>query len=972
MLAAFMNPRPSDIKCRVVTYFDEVAGRTCLRAISATLLDPKSSGVLRFRGKDRVNVESKPIVGRACERDRISIEAERNDSDMMLAAGERVGPYEIVRLIGAGGMGEVFRARDARIDRDVAVKILPSRLDDRPDHRERFEFEARAAGRMNHPNIISVYDVGSHEGAPYIVTELLDGTTLGERIHGKQTPLKKSIEFATAILDGLAAAHVKGIVHRDLKPENVFVTSDGRVKILDFGLARLIEQDDRESRAESGPPISRTESTLSHQTRERRIVGTIGYMAPEQVLGQVTDHRGDIFSFGVIFYEILTGTRAYDRGSNVATLNAIVAEPPGDPLKPAISVPAEVERILMRSLEKNPGDRFQSASDLAFALRSYMETAGLHSNSGGFGVKDAVRTSGRSPVRLTRRAALVAGGSGVAAACAAGGVGFGLGRSFAPPVKPSFVQTTFRRGYVEAARFSRDGATIVYAARWEGKASRIYMTRIESRESRDLSIPNASLLALSSKGDLAVSLGHKLVRPRISSGMLATTSLSGGAPKARLEGVEWADWTPDGADLAVVRTVGGIDRLEFPIGTERFATGGWISRPRFSPRGDKIAFISHPTLGDDRGSVMIIDLKATSTGGEATAPRTLAGGWSSIQGLTWNSRGNEILFTATDQGASRMLYAVDLEGNRRVVFGTLTSSLVHDSARDGKVLIASENSRSRIMFGTSPSDQDDERELSWFDMSIASDITADGTSLLIVETGQGGGPEYAVYLRDTDGSPAVKLGEGWGTSISPDRRFVLTIPQKPPRKPMILPVGAGEPRSLDFPEIVEYHWAGWFHDGERIFTVANRKNEGARIYVHSLNKPSGIKPISPEGTGFLAKISPDDRSIAASSPDHRLTIYSTTGGKPYEPARVPAGALPLQWGADSKTLYYYLIDEIPTRVFSIDPESDREPRLVMKISPHDPAGLWGVGPIVLTPDAKKYAYSYFRSLSDLFVIDGFE
>lgn len=891
---------------------------------------------------------------------------------MMLAAGERVGPYEIVRLIGAGGMGEVFHARDARIDRDVAVKILPSRFDDRANHRERFEFEARAAGRLNHPNIISVYDVGSHEGAPYIVTELLDGTTLGERIRGKPTSLKKAIEYATAILDGLAAAHSKGIVHRDLKPENVFVTCDGRVKILDFGLARLIEEDDRESQADSGPPISRTESTLSHQTRERRIVGTIGYMAPEQVLGQVTDHRGDIFSFGVIFYEMLTGTRAFDRGSNVATLNAIVTDPPGDVSRPGLDVPVEIERILMRSLEKNPGERFQSASDLAFALRSYVETAGFPPSSGGFGVKEGARGSGRSPVRLTRRAALVAGGSGFAAACAAGGVGFGLGRSFAPVTKPSFIQTTFRRGYVEAARFSPDGATIVYAARWEGKPSRIYMTRIESRESRDLSIPNASLLALSSKGDLAVSLGHKMVRPRISSGLLATTSLGGGAPRARLEGVEWADWTPDGKDLAVVRTVGGINRLEFPIGTVRYATGGWISRPRFSPRGDKIALISHQTLGDDRGSVMLIDLRAASAGNAAASPQTLAGGWSSVQGLTWNSKGNEILFTATDQGASRVLYAVDLEGNRRVVFGSLTSSLVHDMSRDGKVLIASENSRSRIMFGESPGDQDDERELSWFDMSIASDISADGSSLLIVETGQGGGPEYAVYLRDTDGSPAVKLGEGWGTAISPDRRYVLTIPQKAPRKPTILPVGAGEPNPLDFPELVEYHWAGWFHDGERIFTVANRKNEGARIYVHRLKSPSRIEPISPEGTGFSAKIAPDDRSIVASSPEHRLTLYPTTGGKPRELARVPEGALPLQWSADSKTLYYYLIDEVPTRVFSIDPERETDPKLVMEIAPHDPAGLWGVGPIVLTPDAKKYAYSYFRSLSDLFVIDGLQ
>ncbi len=281
----------------------------------------------------------------------------------MIEAGTKFGRYEIVSLIGAGGMGEVYRARDPKLGRDVAIKVLPAAFSADAERLRRFEQEAQAAGALNHPNILSIYDVATHDGSLYVVSELLEGETLRERMDGAALPSRKAIDYALQIAHGLAAAHEKGIVHRDLKPENLFITKDGRVKILDFGLAKLIEPK-IENEAQTDVPTRRI------NTSPGAVMGTAGYMSPEQVRGRGVDHRSDIFSFGTVLYEMLSGNRAFKGESAIETLNAILKEDPPDISPTNSNVPPALERIVRHCMEKSPEERFQSARDLAFALEA--------------------------------------------------------------------------------------------------------------------------------------------------------------------------------------------------------------------------------------------------------------------------------------------------------------------------------------------------------------------------------------------------------------------------------------------------------------------------------------------------------------------------------------------------------------------------------------------------------------------------
>src|SRR5271155_258650 len=278
---------------------------------------------------------------------------------MNLSSGTKLGPYEIVSLLGSGGMGEVYRARDSRLRRDVAIKVLPQALSLDADRMRRFEQEALATAALNHPNILAVFDIGTSEGSPYVVSELLEGETLRERLRSGSIPVRKALDYALQIAHGLAAAHEKGIIHRDLKPENLFITKDGRVKILDFGLAKLTQ-------AESGDHTSMP--TMTHATEAGVVMGTAGYMSPEQVRGTAVDARSDIFSFGAILYEMLSGKRAFHGETAADTMSTILKEEPPELNETNRNVSPALERIVQHCMEKNPEQRFHSASDIAFDL----------------------------------------------------------------------------------------------------------------------------------------------------------------------------------------------------------------------------------------------------------------------------------------------------------------------------------------------------------------------------------------------------------------------------------------------------------------------------------------------------------------------------------------------------------------------------------------------------------------------------
>jgi len=863
-------------------------------------------------------------------------------ANVSLTAGSRLGPYEILAPLGAGGMGEVYRARDERLKREVAVKVLPASYSQDADRLRRFEQEAQAAGGLNHPNITAVYDIGSHEGAPYIVTELLEGEPLRARLSGGAIAVRKATDYAVQIAKGLAAAHEKGIIHRDLKPENLFLTNDGRVKILDFGLAKLTQPEGQSGQQTNFP-------TAAAATEPGVVMGTLGYMSPEQVKGKPADQRSDLFSFGAIFYEMLSGVRAFHRDSAAETMSAILREEPPDLSATNKNVQPGLERIVRHCLEKNPEERFYSARDLAFDLEALSGLSGAAAVAPGTLAGAKSRPSWRLLVGAVLATALVCGLAAWVALRRAGD---------SPP--PSFRQLTFRRGAIASARFAPDGQTILYSARWEGSPVEIFVSRLDTPESRAFGLTEAELLSVSPSGEMAVSLGRRASIPFTRTGTLARLGMTGGgAPKEILEDIQSADWAPDGSRLAIVRDVGGKNRLEFPVGKVLYETAGWIGHPRLSPRGDEIAFLDHPVRGDDGGSVAIVDLSGNR--------KTISGAFASIFGLCWSPGGREVWFTGSSVGFNRALHAAKRSGRVRVLAQGTGGLTIEDVSREGRVLVVQDKARQQIS-ALSPG-AEKERDLSWLDWSLVRDLSPDGRTLLFDETGEGGGRGYSVYVRRTDGSPAVRLGEGSAAGLSPDGRLALGLVGSVSSSTVVLyPVGTGEPKSLP-PTGLQIQEASWLPDGKRILLSANEPEHGTRLWVQRIGDPKP-RAISPEGyTSFAHAISPDGKSAAVSGPDRHLYLYPIAGGEPTPIPGLDLADIPSGWTADGRSIFVRRRGEVPAKIFLVDSRSGRK-EIWKQLTPADPAGITDVGSLAVAPDGKSYAYSYNRSLADLYVVEG--
>jgi len=856
---------------------------------------------------------------------------------MPLSPGTRLGPYEILAPLGAGGMGEVYRARDSRLGREVAIKVLPASFSQDTDRLRRFEHEARAAGVLNHPNITAVYDFGSAEGSSYVVTELLEGETLRSRIATGALSTRKATDYAIQIACGLAAAHEKGIVHRDLKPENLFVTKDGRVKILDFGLAKLTHPE------RAGAPVTEA-PTETRGTEPGVVMGTVGYTSPEQVRGLPADQRSDIFAFGAILYEMLSGKRAFHGATSADTMSAILTKEPPELSQTNREIHPGLDRIVRHCLEKNVQERFQSARDVAFDL----EALSAVSVPGAIPVAaaPAARTARLVPLLVPIALALFAA------------AGLFVGKKIRPLA--SLHQLTFRRGEVLSARFAPDGQTILYAAAWEGMATEVFTSHLETPESRPFGLPGADLLAVSRSGELAVSLRRRATANGfIRTGTLARVSVAGGAaPRDVLEDVQWADWAPNGESLAVVRDVGPMNRLEYPIGTVLYQTTGWIGHPRVSPRGDLVAFNDHPVKGDDGGTVAVVDRS-----GKRKALSRIFG---SVRGLAWSPSGGEVWFTAGER-ANRDLYSVTLSG-RETLRARLAGSLtLHDISADGRALIGREMFRIGTLGFSSGADK--ERELTWLDSSLARDLSPDGQTLLFVEAGEGGGAGYSVYLRQMDGSPPIRLGEGAGESLSPDGKWVLSIVHPVSDTQLVAyPTGAGEPKR--FPrDNLAVQIADWTPDGKRIVFSANEPEHGARIYLRDFagGKP---RPVTPEGYRmFRHGISPDGRLVIASGPDQRIYLYPLAGGEPTPLPGSATGDIPDRWTADGRAVFLHRRDQMPVKVYLLDVATGRK-ELWKELIPSDAAGVTQASSVVPTSDGHSYVYSYVRVLSDLYVVQG--
>ncbi len=858
---------------------------------------------------------------------------------MTLSAGTKLGPYEIAAPIGAGGMGEVYRAHDGRLKREVAIKVLPATFSSDADRLRRFEQEAQTAGGLNHPNITAVFDFGSHEGSPYIVTELLQGETLRSRLGPGAISQRKALDYAIQLAHGLAAAHEKGIVHRDLKPENVFLTRDGRVKILDFGLAKLKLEKDGGSQTDM-QTVSGTEPGV--------VLGTMGYMSPEQVRGKAADKRSDIFSFGTILYEMLSGQRAFRGDTAADTITAILTKEPPDLSQTNKDVHPGLDRIVRHCLEKNPEERFESARDVAFDLEAL---SGVSRPTGVFPAE------GRAPARRPSWSALI--GVALVSAAIAGVLAYVAGKKAGFVNPPEFHQITFSRGEVGGSLFAPDGQTIVYSAAWEGKPFEIFIKRPESPESRPFGLAGAEVLAISKTGEMAVSLNRRQTIPFVRAGRLARISIAGGAPRAILDDVEWADWSPDGRDLAIVREAGVKHRLEYPIGKVLYETTGWISHPRVAPGGDQVAFIDHPVLRDDGGFVQIVDRSGKK--------KSLSPVYASAQGLIWRPDGREVWYTAAEGGFNRAVYGVSASGKSRLVGRVPGISTIRDISKDGRVLMTNESLRLGIL--SRKEGEAKERELSWLDFSLISDITPDGGLITLTESGEGGGPSYSAYIRNTDGTPAVRLGEGTSGVLSPDGAWMISIvhPASDPQI-VLLPTSVGEPRILSKEGLAPTD-ADWLPDGKRILFSATEPGHGMRLYMRDV---AGGKPraLTPEGYfAYRGTITPDSKFVVARGPDRRIYLYPVEGGEPTALAGLTVEDVPIRFSPDGRTLYLHRRSELPAAIYRYDIASGRKESW-KELMPSDAAGLNAINRVAVTSDGKTYAYSYLRILSFLQLVDG--
>jgi eukaryotic-like serine/threonine-protein kinase len=854
---------------------------------------------------------------------------------MAVSAGTKLGPYEILAPIGAGGMGEVYRAKDPRLGREVAIKVLPASFSQDADRLKRFEQEARSASALNHPNIVTIHEIGSFEGASYIAMELVDGLSLREMLASGPLPTKKLLDVAVQVAEALAKAHGAGIVHRDLKPENVVVSKDGFAKLLDFGLAKTFVAPTGEA---SGAP-----TIAPQETQPGTVMGTVGYMSPEQASGRPVDFRSDQFAFGSILYEMATGHRAFQKKTGAETLAAIIRDEPEPVAQANPRTPAPLRWIVERCLAKEPDERYASTRDLARDLKSVREHLGevTTSASGGTAVVEPARRKS-----LALPLAII----GILLAAAAGLL---LGRRTAAVAQPRFQRLTFQRGNVLDARFGPDGQTVYYCAAWEGVTPRVFSLRPGSPESAALTLPPAGLLGLSSSGELAIQLDP---RPAATGfgyvGTLARVPLTGGSPKEILQDVSYAEWVPGGSELAVVHRVGGKDRLEFPIGKVLAETSGWIQGPRFSPDGSAIAFLHHPGAGDD-GEVEIVDRAGKRT--------KLVAGWSTVQGLAW-SGAREIWFTAARQGIEREIYAVTPSGKLRLVRtmqGTPalldlsgTNALVtEDDYRAGTfALIAGETAT---------------RDLGWFDWQSDRALSPDGKLLLFDESGEGGGVNASVYLRGTDGSPAVRLGEGIGVALSPDSAWALTR-LAASQQFVLVPVKAGQPRTFPKDSFGNSPYGAFFPDGKRFVLVAAEPGKAARLYVQSI-EGGPAKPISAEGlTQSRIFVSPDARFVAAVGPDLRVHLYPADGGTVVDLAGSEPGDAPSGWTADGKSLYVSQAAAV-CRLDLIDAATGRRTH-VRDLAVSDAAGIVAVGSARVTPDGRVIVGNFSRILSTLYKV----
>ena len=851
---------------------------------------------------------------------------------MSPAPGHRLGRYEILSPLGSGGMGEVYRARDTRLDRDVAVKILPESVATDPERLARFDREAKAVAALSHPNILALHDAGTENGVSFAVMELLEGETLRDRLTSGALPPRRVIDIAVQIARGLAAAHARGLVHRDLKPENVFLVADGQVKILDFGLAKAADQ---------ATDTAATATHLPGVTDPGTVLGTVGYMAPEQIRGQAIDARADLFALGVVLYEMLAGRRAFQAETAAETMTAILKEEPPELPARAELTPA-LASIVRHAIEKQPAERFQSARDIAFALQSL-------SGSGTAPMPVTVDTSRkglRTIIMLAAALLLVA----------AGALGAMMFRP--PPATPkTFATKTFDDTLIRSARFMTDGRTIVYSAGRTLETMRMFALRDASAAPQPFG-PTGVVLAVSRSDELAVLTDITSMTGLAATGTLSRMTLDS-APRPVVTGVKAADWAPDGNSFAIVRRVDGLDRLEYPIGTVLYTSPGYLSDIRISPDGARVLFMDHHTEGDDRGWVRIVDR------GKQVA--TVAGEFTSAQGTAWSHDGRTVFFSGAVGNQNLMVWSAptpragDSEPLRTQLLSVPGEMAVLDAGADGSLLTTGSNRNYRV--GVKLRTEPTERDLTYQDTSWGPSLSTDGS--LVLFTDGRGGPDNASMLRRTNGAPAARLGDGAAFGLSPDGKWALVVQLiTSPQKLIAYPTGPGDPVVLNRGSIEKYtDGVGyWSPDSKAFVFRAAEANKGPRTFIQTMDG-SPPRALGPEGVRVVL-FSADGRSLVGLSSDGRWRMYPIAGGDPSDLPMVTSDE-PAGWSTDGRAILV-AVRSNPTRLERVELSTGAR-RVIREIRP---PGLEGARVNVLnaTADGEQFAYGGVRQTRTLYVV----
>jgi hypothetical protein len=859
---------------------------------------------------------------------------------MPIAPATRFAHYEVIALLGAGGMGEVYRARDLRLGREVAIKVI--KAGQPKDAVARFGVEARAAGGLNHQGIVAVFDIGEYDGQPYVVTELLEGETLRQKLTLGPMGARKAAALGAQVARALAAAHARGVIHRDIKPENLFVSQDGNVKILDFGLAKLRGADrspQTETMSLTGPGV---------------MLGTVPYMPPEHARGAEVDERGDIFSFGVTLYEMVAGRRPFTGGSMADVLTSILREEP-PPLPP--NVPIAMQALIRRCLEKDRDDRFGSARDLGFALEA--------------AVLEGASTSGSSVSQ--RFETVSSAGSGALPADASSkavtppttkapwarrllwpvvtlllmALTLAATRQFSKPGHPVFRRVSFGHEVVTRARFGLEEDTVVFSSRVDGRLPRLFVRRRGQDYPTPLDFEDADLLSVSSNGELALLMSPRIRSPFLATGRLARAPMSGGAPRDVMDGVALAEWAPDGESLAIVTDDGGVARIEFPRGTTLFETAGIIQALRFSPLGDQIAYLHQPVRGQGTMELMVMPLKGAPA---SIRPRLSFGG---IPSMAWQADGKGILIGEED------VHLISVNGDRETVLTLPGNVTVHDVDSQGRWLLDDHEQRADVVASVNGAPP---RLLAHQSFSLATALSPKGDLLAFSESGPG---RLRACLRRLSDDSVVELGGGLPTAFSPDGRYVLTLAAGPGTV-TLLPTGVGDPKTLPGIRSESVDFGAFSSDGRHVAFIETQKAGGVRVFVQNVEgEPSQTTLFSGKAPWSGVIFDADSKAVITATSNDGLSVLPLDGGKARPIPGTLAHDLPFMVG-DRQTLYLQRIEDLPGRMYAVDMKTGAR-KIAYEMAASDPAGVIGYGPGAVTADGRTWAMTVHRHLSRLMI-----